>query len=586
MSLFHLFSILPADSLSNKPSYPLSTDGTYGSYGGGGYGAYGYTKGKKTDTNEIVARERLRRRQQQKLDDDMTCLFDAMIFFLPDSSLRSSIPDLMPHELLSTMLRKSPLVDALAVLLRNDSFLEITGVADGWKPPPKPSYGGFPYGGFEDEGDGFSSDEEDGSGNSNTASGKPGAANVPDEPEPSISVRGRSALYFKALNLIRALVEGHEMTAPVVLAGFDTKPEPVGPSTPADRKQKKKKVEEPKAPAPEPEHVPSILEMLAVLLRQADIFVSGLMKSGRDDALDEEKATAALGLALELKTAGEKIQAAADRLKAASNSIGAEPVPQKTAASATYEELLKEHVFGHGDLQIPDDSGKQKIGALSYGPGYNSAPNRGRTLRVAQETATLSTSLPTPSPSSSIFLRIDDDRFDRWRFIISGPTETPYAYGCFVFDISFGQDYPHGPPHVKLLTTGQGTVRFSESCVRLFTHSLSNQPLLSHRPKLVRRRQSLSLFTQHLGRRARRAVASQQVNLLPSLAFHSNVHSCSFTLLQRAWLRSARRQCSVARLQRQLAKRHRALGDDRDASQPSRRFRRRCASAFLVALQG
>ncbi|KAI9003894.1 ubiquitin-conjugating enzyme/RWD-like protein, partial [Hyaloraphidium curvatum] len=85
-----------------------------------------------------------------------------------------------------------------------------------------------------------------------------------------------------------------------------------------------------------------------------------------------------------------------------------------------------------------------------------------RTLRINQEAATLSTSLPAPEPSSSIFLRVDDNSFDKWRFIITGPAEdTPYAYGCFLFDTSFGAGYPHEPPSVRILTTGKGTCRFN-----------------------------------------------------------------------------------------------------------------------------
>lgn len=45
------------------------------------------------------------------------------------------------------------------------------------------------------------------------------------------------------------------------------------------------------------------------------------------------------------------------------------------------------------------------------------------------------------------------------RALITGPTETPYAYGCFVFDIYFPANYPQVPPLVRLITTGNDTVR-------------------------------------------------------------------------------------------------------------------------------
>ncbi len=45
--------------------------------------------------------------------------------------------------------------------------------------------------------------------------------------------------------------------------------------------------------------------------------------------------------------------------------------------------------------------------------------------------------------------------------LITGPRGTPYANGCFEFDVYFPPDYPQSPPLVHLLTTGNGTVRFN-----------------------------------------------------------------------------------------------------------------------------
>ncbi|VDP91465.1 unnamed protein product [Echinostoma caproni] len=45
--------------------------------------------------------------------------------------------------------------------------------------------------------------------------------------------------------------------------------------------------------------------------------------------------------------------------------------------------------------------------------------------------------------------------------LITGPVDTPYANGCFVFDIFAPIDYPNSPPQFHLLTTGNGTVRFN-----------------------------------------------------------------------------------------------------------------------------
>jgi len=47
------------------------------------------------------------------------------------------------------------------------------------------------------------------------------------------------------------------------------------------------------------------------------------------------------------------------------------------------------------------------------------------------------------------------------RTMITGPVDTPYSRGCFVFDVYFPSNYPNVPPLVKLITTGNGTVRFN-----------------------------------------------------------------------------------------------------------------------------
>lgn len=44
---------------------------------------------------------------------------------------------------------------------------------------------------------------------------------------------------------------------------------------------------------------------------------------------------------------------------------------------------------------------------------------------------------------------------------ISRPEGTPYASGCFLFDIFLPSNYPKSPPKVTLRTTGRGTVRFN-----------------------------------------------------------------------------------------------------------------------------
>jgi ubiquitin-protein ligase len=50
---------------------------------------------------------------------------------------------------------------------------------------------------------------------------------------------------------------------------------------------------------------------------------------------------------------------------------------------------------------------------------------------------------------------------DIMKFLVTGPSNTPYENGCFIFDVYFPPEYPNEPPLVHLETTGRGTVRFN-----------------------------------------------------------------------------------------------------------------------------
>lgn len=76
-----------------------------------------------------------------------------------------------------------------------------------------------------------------------------------------------------------------------------------------------------------------------------------------------------------------------------------------------------------------------------------------------QELSSFGTALPVEY-GSSIFVRAVESRLDLLRVLIIGPEDTPYANGCFLFDV-FLNDYPQKPPKVQFLTTGGGRVRFN-----------------------------------------------------------------------------------------------------------------------------
>ena len=92
-------------------------------------------------------------------------------------------------------------------------------------------------------------------------------------------------------------------------------------------------------------------------------------------------------------------------------------------------------------------------------PEGNTKP---KVKRLARELASFAAPDGLPlSPGSAICVRSDEERMDKMRALITGPSGTPYALGCFVFDIYFPEDYPNKAPLVNFDTTGGGRVRFS-----------------------------------------------------------------------------------------------------------------------------
>jgi baculoviral IAP repeat-containing protein 6 len=61
--------------------------------------------------------------------------------------------------------------------------------------------------------------------------------------------------------------------------------------------------------------------------------------------------------------------------------------------------------------------------------------------RVAREVAGLGSTLPL-NRSSSALVRIDEERAVLWSIMLTGPEDTPYDGGCFIFDAFFPSGYP------------------------------------------------------------------------------------------------------------------------------------------------
>jgi len=97
----------------------------------------------------------------------------------------------------------------------------------------------------------------------------------------------------------------------------------------------------------------------------------------------------------------------------------------------------------------------KEVSTLSgFGPDFS--------RRVAIEMRNLRLNLTKDvSITSSVFFRQDESNMSVMKFIIIPHPDTPYAYGCFEFDMYLPSNYPNSPPHVEIITTGGGKFRFN-----------------------------------------------------------------------------------------------------------------------------
>ena len=88
------------------------------------------------------------------------------------------------------------------------------------------------------------------------------------------------------------------------------------------------------------------------------------------------------------------------------------------------------------------------------------APTTLDARKLFKELAAYKNALPVEY-GSSCFCRVVNSRLDLLRVMITGPDGSPYANGCFFFDIILPSNYPQSAPKVQFLTTGGGKMRFN-----------------------------------------------------------------------------------------------------------------------------
>jgi baculoviral IAP repeat-containing protein 6 len=144
-----------------------------------------------------------------------------------------------------------------------------------------------------------------------------------------------------------------------------------------------------------------------------------------------------------------------DAAKAGAIEGGAAAASDDCELGRQYSSALDSHRFQFVS-ELAQIAGVTSGAAAAGRPGGGS----GRMRRLASEAASCQKNLPLDL-SSSCFVRVDENRIDHWHALITGPEDTPYEGGCFIFDIVCGSDYPNTAPKVLLFTTGGGTVRFN-----------------------------------------------------------------------------------------------------------------------------
>ena len=130
----------------------------------------------------------------------------------------------------------------------------------------------------------------------------------------------------------------------------------------------------------------------------------------------------------------------------------------------THQPNSLEHIYkerlGKLRVEFVDDLPCHAFQTKSYKSHAIQGTQIGFNRRLYKELVSYQASLPIEL-GSSIFLRVKNSQINLIRALIIGAENTPYANGCFVFDIFLPPKYPEISPKVKFCTTGGGKVRFN-----------------------------------------------------------------------------------------------------------------------------
>eukprot|EP00793_Prasinoderma_coloniale_P001886 PRCOL_00007249-RA len=232
----------------------------------------------------------------------------------------------------------------------------------------------------------------------------------------------------------------------------------------------------------------SIADVLSLNARSAQLFLKTLGETGsglgdRESIEDACRQAKCVGAPTELDgplarcvivthqaVMGVEEAARAEHMEALAADQQQDAAAAHAEAEKSYAAAVSDFIFDSCELvnvpsaQAPHHYATNSSCKVSAGKTGSGGPigssSRERMKRLAHDAVTLQNSLPV-SRSSTIMVALDDARPDLLRAVITGPEDTPYSCGAFVFDVGFPARYPDVPPTVNLQTTGRGSVRFN-----------------------------------------------------------------------------------------------------------------------------
>jgi ubiquitin-protein ligase len=123
-------------------------------------------------------------------------------------------------------------------------------------------------------------------------------------------------------------------------------------------------------------------------------------------------------------------------------------IESKESLEKTYKTLLSKYNFTDKPI-ITENSKYYFIKEYNYNKNKKVSYHK----RIVQEFGILKKSVPIEY-GAAIYVNIDPENISVMRVLITGPHDTPYDSGCFIFDVYIPDEFPNKPPLVYMLNTG------------------------------------------------------------------------------------------------------------------------------------